>query len=909
MEIENTRTGRRRNDSRASLSRLQSSVQSFTRAKEKLQAESPLAKSTTLSRGRSRLKIPNSANDSKNLQGRRPSESSQDGYGSQHPAFQMTNSHERRESLQSSQGGASSVISDFTAETVGSREIPNRSTDSRSQGELLYRPTKTQLLRDADIFYHLGTQKAVKGMMRNWRVLALQNLETRSKLDQIAVSYDANELLRQGFAEWRLRLLIRRRAQETERFFSRLEERASKARDYYLLSKAFSHWAQCASDEILRTSVARRHILRTKYFNAWLEITAVNELKVRRQGLKKFFQNWKKQSHLVAANRNNAIILYEENLVRRTYWIFFWSFCDRRAPRLTEPKLGKRYLFQWRRRLHIEYERDEETHISWEKRLLKKHLCQWLEKTRIILSGTRQASLFRSQNLVARCVPEWRTKLRYIPLAQQISNLIDWRVARSTFINLLTKVKLERQAAAVNRSRLLRNSWTCWNDRLRWQTLAHRIDDRLVLQALYKWILWERFSLLRRLHERRVKQEMLSRLLSQRASLHSQYASRVWELKRFADRRRLAAAFGRWKLQLDLYHQRERLAFEYQAPHSIQVALQIWLSRSAQVQRLNSWSKDAEFYFRISKSLKCWQKAVSESRRQKRRNAYALVRRRVKMKLARDIIHKWHRLALNVLDFEQIATNTYQRKISDFSMAIFGQWGERFRASIDLLVQANQHRRNQTLSQKLQKWTESLRMQSQMEEQADALAGVHVLDLAFGCLRRLQLRAFELSRREETAESFRQRNEKRHFRSLLKHWLSKTTQGGEQSNPPLIRSSKSRRIVPGASVHGGEGLVERAEGWTEYGEDDDFDIGDWIPAPGTRSNPTPIPGYLSTPSKRAARARALVKAPITPSTPVGTPFGRGLNSQLAASRRPPRSGIGNSGLSRSRTVFGDDSEG
>ena len=87
----------------------------------------------------------------------------------------------------------------------------------------------------------------------------------------------------------------RRRIAETERFFTHLERRAGRARDLFLMAKSLTHWAYSASKEIQRTSAARRHILRTRYFSAWRDMTAVNELKVRRQLFGKFFSFWQKQ--------------------------------------------------------------------------------------------------------------------------------------------------------------------------------------------------------------------------------------------------------------------------------------------------------------------------------------------------------------------------------------------------------------------------------------------------------------------------------------------------------------------------------------------------------------------------------------------------------------------------------------
>ena len=45
---------------------------------------------------------------------------------------------------------------------------------------------------------------------------------------------------------------------------------AAAAWDYFILSKAFTHWANRADEEVQRTQVARRHILRKKCFSAWI---------------------------------------------------------------------------------------------------------------------------------------------------------------------------------------------------------------------------------------------------------------------------------------------------------------------------------------------------------------------------------------------------------------------------------------------------------------------------------------------------------------------------------------------------------------------------------------------------------------------------------------------------------------
>ncbi|KAL9060741.1 MAG: hypothetical protein Q9162_000445 [Coniocarpon cinnabarinum] len=109
---------------------------------------------------------------------------------------------------------------------------------------------------------------------------------------EVATKQAGETLRKTALDQWRDQFLARRREKEMHGFFEILENRAGRARDLYLLTRSFSHWAQLASDEILRTSAARRHILRTRFFNAWRDITAVNEFKHSRGLTMAWFAQW-----------------------------------------------------------------------------------------------------------------------------------------------------------------------------------------------------------------------------------------------------------------------------------------------------------------------------------------------------------------------------------------------------------------------------------------------------------------------------------------------------------------------------------------------------------------------------------------------------------------------------------------
>ena len=750
--------------------------------------------------------------------------------------------------------------------------------------EALYYHSDTQLLRDANTFQHYRLRSIARGAIRRWRIITSQSRNYNRSIEETAAAHDAGILLRQGFEHWRLMLHAKRQREETERFFNQMERRAGKARDLYLLMKAFTHWAQCAADEVRRTSVARRHILRTKYFNAWRDITAVNDLKVRRQRLLKFYGLWKKRFVQALADDTRAITLYRENLGETAYWRWFWMFCERRAPEWRAGRLKKKHFTQWALNAQRNLDREERVTAYRSESVVRTVLNQWFEQARTVLSCQRQAVLFRQQRVLTNTVAAWQLQTYHVPLERQLSTFVDWRIARSVFAILIARLRAERLAVTINRLRLMRNMWTNWNDRLRWHTLAHRVDDRVLLQTLYKWVLAERLVLYKRLYEKHLKERTLTMVFKRWVVSRDLRHKTSWLIEDAQIKRCLSSAMIRWKQQMQKQRQHHQLAFEFHASRVAQEALSSWTIKIRYVRNLQRWARDADFYFLTTKSIKRWQAAIVEARRQKRRAAYAQVRRRVKMSLARQLFSRWRNHATHVIDLQKQALHADSIRLLALGTGLFNHWKIRFFATLDGQYQADGFYETNLVHERLQTWTGQFRLCLDMDRQASVYAEMHVSSVAFGSLRKLSLRVFEIRRREETANSFKQWNQRRHFRGILRHWQAKAAERTGQANMDAASPLRTGHLTPDDCA--GDGITGRAEDWTAFGEG--FDIGEWIPAVEAQSSTTPLPGYLSTPSKRAARARVLGRGSKTPATPKGTPFERNLGSQPASVFRTSR---------------------
>ena len=907
-EDESTRAMRRRDTSRASMSRLEisqsaildtrPSTRATTRKTEKTGANALSSKPPGVPTWRSRLTAEEFATGASHVHRRLASASSQSERQNNIRPASTASSRNAKGYAASSVDEVSIIASDRENNSAQALGIPHsfQQPYSLGQNERFYNPSKTQLLRDARDFHNYRIRAIARDAVDKWCFAAFQAKDQHEHMERLAAAHDKEILLRQAFEHWRLRLHARKQAAETERFFNRLERRATRARDLLLLAKAFSHWAQCTKDVVMQTSDARQHVLSTKYFRAWREITVINHLKMRRQGLRKFFGVWKQRYIANITNEVKADLGRHESLLRNAYWHWFWEFCGRRAPEWRAARLKRKYLFQCVTTFRSNVRLNQQVALQSMNVSRKRILLPWLEKARINISALREADAFHEQQQNAHALQAWRKSTQYAPFVRQLSNMIDWRVAGETFSTFVTRYRFEKQAQTVSRLRTIRTAWTHWNDRLRWQSLARRIDDRFLIESLYKWVIAERYLLLRRLSEERLKQLVVNKLKQYCRLRRAERENRQQIVAEAQRKSHMRSLIRHWYSQLGSHRQDERVAFEFGAPKLAQEALESWTRSLAHVHDLDSIAKDAYLYFFPRKFYKRWQSATTNSKRQKRRNAYVQVRRRSKMNLAASALRQWRGLSTQSRDLQRQASFVNQSRLLQMGTNLFDHWRDLSNLRRDQDSQATQHYERRLRERHLYTWIERLENQVRLEETAELNNEMRVKNMAFSWCNKLRLKIIEFKGREANAENLRAWYEKRRFRNVLRQWHGQAAGKLDQTHQDTTFSSRIKRARSQTVADDHDGLTRRAEDWTN------FDIGDWTPALEAQSSNTPLPGYLSTPSKRAARAKALVRVSTTPA---GTPLEHRHRSQNGSTPRTSRRGaFGKSTTALKSSTFG-----
>ncbi|PGH03734.1 hypothetical protein GX51_03878 [Blastomyces parvus] len=752
--------------------------------------------------------------------------------------------------------------------------------------ELIYQPSLSHLLRDASTFNMYRQRGAVRRIFAEWSERAKRKQQNFVNMQRIASKHDASTLQRQAFDIWRTVLRQKRQEAQTVRFFKHLEKRAARARDLYLMTKAFTHWAQVASDEVEKTSVARRHILCIKYFSAWREITAVNEMKAQRLALMKPFKAWKTKVQQFRKYDAKAITIYHENLARSTYWKWFWAFCNRRAPQWRDYRLKHKSLLSWLRALRTQRERDQEIDMEHKQTWLQAIFQKWSQKTRAIVSAQQRADSQWKVELAGQCFSEWRIRTHLEPVAIKVSASVDSRILRSSIKTWALQARMSRHAREVDRRRVMRNAWTTWNDNLRCLALSSRIDERIVLQALYKWVLMARFRLMSRIHEQRVKREMLGRLTFNSRGIYTRLLRQEEDFRAHRSRELLRSKMYDWREKLATQRRRDHVALVFYAPRLEQETLDVWRRRMRHVSELECWAEDARFYLLMTACLKQWRTATANSSKKRRQDAYAAVRRKIKMNVAATALSALRSKAVANSNLERQADDVNRNRLFKLGIDMFDKWRAATagrRANVrDSEIYYSRQLAYSYLTRMVGLFT---RIRAQ-DEKAIQFQEIHVSALGATQLRKLSLRIFQIKASLETADALHERNLRKHLRNMFRHWYAKVKPLLGERNGELPRY---RTLGAGGSDYDYTNVTptphRTSEAWPLV--DSTLNLSELSPLPTfTARTPLPTPGYLNSPSKRAARARALAQVSTTPATPIRTPFAARLRAQQQARTEP-----------------------
>ncbi|KAJ5053880.1 uncharacterized protein L3040_000170 [Drepanopeziza brunnea f. sp. 'multigermtubi'] len=716
----------------------------------------------------------------------------------------------------------------------------------------------------ASLVLQQSARHLTRQIFRQWRHKTLQLQEDVKILNRVANWHDKRSLLRSAFDQWRAQYLEKHTSTDEEQFYAHLEEEATKARNTTLLQRAFNHWSNSANEQVERTAVARRHIVRTRVFNAWKEITAVNEMKVRRHVLKKFFSKWVQKREETARDNTAAVQMYEDNLVKKVYDQWARKVSEHRATALWAEGAKRRALFKWIVVSHNNWERSRTAEESARLDLMWNKLKVWKNQIEVRRRQEQQAEEHYRHTLLTGSFVIWRREQQLLQPKFTVMSNVATRRLQDSFRIWAHRARLEKQAAEVDRTRILREALTAWRLKHRTQIVVARQNRRIAAEALYKWNVQEKLKLAQQLLARRRLQSTLQAWKEKSKASSEQAVDLEAMAQAFVARKRQNAVLQCWNARMASKQQLEAAAVEFRNPRLTQGVVSKWSAQLEHVQELEQRSRIAEYYFATTKALKKWKASTEAAKREKRKLAYIQVRRTAKINLARNVLEKWREKARQVSSLQAQAAEVRHNKDIIIGMDIFDRW----KGNAEALAGLESLWRETVLKKHFTAWRRRTDAVLALETEAVLTYQESQTSRA---VKRWSLQTLQRGAHSNYAAEIREKNAKKNFRKIFTYWR----------HTALERRPLPRRKV-GFAEPAQLGATERAEAWSDFG--DENEMNEWVNGldEGGGAASTPIPGYLSTPSRsrRSQRVMAVAaKYSTTPRAPLSTPFEKKLRAQ------------------------------
>jgi protein SFI1 len=774
--------------------------------------------------------------------------------------------------------------------------------------------------RDAQLFDIMGAFhgmsdiRLIRRCIRIWHDSYITQSNRDEADNAIAVAHDGRMLLRQALDTWSFVTKAKVKLRQEEEHFDHLERKAVLNRSTMLKKKGFEHWYVSHLEIKSKTTRANKLVLAMRYFRRWRDITAENNSKARQIPLRKCLRRW--QTHFCKQRliSEHATARYEESLQKSLFKEWLWQVRALKAEDFRQERTARRALRQWSSRNQQLQDISEEAQTVRTRRPLSSVIRILRSRLRDRQQADDAARAHYEQKARLSCMKTLLIQGRLGPLEKTMSLRVTLTLQRQAFSVWHLNVSLTRQAEEFDRKRRLQDAWKGWNDALGTRALTKRIDERLLVENLYRWVLQGRLSLFRRTADTRVARHAILLLDGAVDDYRTTLDGKAAIFAENQRRRKLASSMVHLNLAFRRIEDDERKAVEFVNSRALPDVLTEWKAKSQHARKLAKMAADARWYCLASSALKTWRSRTTEQQHQRRRDAYVQIRAQVKHKLVSKCFTMWRTKGMEIRSMQEAARSRSENRQFAAGVQAFDGWREATRAQQDREMQAVRIDDQRLLLSAFGAMLARYEEKAALEKRALSFRLESDLALQASALKSLQWATFTASQQVNTADALLARNLEKHMKNMLRHWItqasssrtSRLEQTAEPESPSIrsasraaARSTSKERFTPSHSTSytpGTPGYMRTPSRSRRAGR---FRP---IPTPGAVTPFAFDPGYLATtpaPFNGAENSKSPMLVGLTPQV---TPFARKLRA--GGFVEMPPSALRTSALGRSGAAMG-----
>lgn len=542
---------------------------------------------------------------------------------------------------------------------------------------------------------------------------------------------------------------------------------AAAAWDFFLVSKAFCHWANRADEEVERTEIARRHILRKRCFSAWLGQEENDETEAESKVL------WFGQ---LAAMRQWRDVALETSTKHEAM--------HRVATRKERRGAVDSSLADWYLEAKMRVAANIDSH-----RQRRDYLEHWRAESRWLASAHQEANGMFGETLLGRYMRHWRNEARIQERAEEGAGPIIAR--RDEFLRSGLSLAWRQEAEeARNREKSavlrelgdLAKHWLYETKLKEWQDEQ---DYESLDNLSYHWYCEWRLVLAKRVLEQQDK----ARFLEKWVGATRTSSARSYHLRQLArDVRHHDTITGFFNSSLEALEHLEMQAYHARGLIVQRVVPRVarkWSSQLGHHQRMQNWSQLACLFSMGETVIPHWQRIRKQEWKRRMNRLYRDFRHRVRLGTVAHCLDTWrHGTAIAVTqgwEADDMRVQDDNALVLDAALA----WSSR----LEVVLFSNEVSKDADKETRFLQWHSLLEVHE--ENNLDA-AEFDLAQTAGAYWDEWTLASVAQRGRELTVQEFTGHNARRDQRHFFALWASQTS-GASDRVPDMMDFRVTRR--------------------------------------------------------------------------------------------------------------------
>ncbi|KAK4224948.1 Sfi1 spindle body protein-domain-containing protein [Podospora fimiseda] len=635
-----------------------------------------------------------------------------------------------------------------------------------------------------------------------WFLRAQRARDVNTEIREMVAELAQNDVLDECLETWREEAVllaqveaVARATAEQEQYVARMERRAARVYEIFMITSTFLFWQQEAREEVERTAAARRHLVRKRAFDAWRAQRVEDEAQVLNFQLLHYLQTWAQVALHHEVRRNVAVQMDHQIMAHASLDAMYEARREREADALQNDWLMRYAVDTWIERDNEAVEM-EDLAIALDERLLMDEVFYiWNEEAMEIRFNADQRTIEFFRQEARHIVQDWQEQARLAILLARFRQAEEQRTRNSvldTWIEELNEIRNQVNAA---NNFVLAIPFVDWQHEALLKEFRGRDTHSLVINVFNDWSLRARELEFTRYRE----SSTVNSTLNEWRGIAVQSRDDRWdnedEATNFYEYNAHHDVLDQWQDAFDdasswRHRQNAALVDLYRSTRHL---IDYWRTLQQQLLARRRLA-DRQARLRIADTvLDDWPEITAEARRERMMNSLRAFRRRYKTQTARSCLEHWHLAATDYVEFGRDAHNVNIH----FRRADINEYLDYW---LDAAVRAEEIYEiagEAELEVLMGVWMEEAEALQAAEEYAVEYDEHYTLS---GLFERWEFEALQLTGRGQVVSTVRDRNLLRMCRGILEEWLDRALE--DDNNGGAVNNTTAHTLGAGPHVGG-----------------------------------------------------------------------------------------------------------